>query len=321
LIILWGEIPTGTVADIYLPAVNADEILQMASLMYTTNRLAKVDANTIRCQTGTATFIPIPSGGGVNFAGLLTVEFPSGIQKGQLFNVTVRQVTSTIGRTSVIQLIPGQTIPRGAPPALSMKPLSGKAKGKPAVPQVTAAPDPGIINWRRVLGIFELKVPVSTKSELLASEEGLLSILRWIEKSIPTQSRWYDVFQRYVGQVAGRVRGMGGDPAEISPSPTGEGRKRHHYGKQSEHKGQGESELSFTGKIAALIYDRFGDFEGFILDTEDGNRRFAAREPEIEQVVNRAWAERIVTSVSVKLDAPHRPEEIVLHCPPRPFEH
>ena len=67
------------------------------------------------------------------------------------------------------------------------------------------------------------------------------------------------------------------------------------------------------------VFDRFGDFEGFILDTEDGNRRFKAREPEIEQVVNRCWSERILTSVFVELDAPHRPEEIVLHCPPRPF--
>ena len=81
----------------------------------------------------------------------------------------------------------------------------------------------------------------------------------------------------------------------------------------------GERRVEFEGKVAALVYDRFGDFEGFILDTEDGNRRFRAREPEIEQVVNRCWSERILTSVFVELDAPHRPEEIVLHCPPRPF--
>ena len=36
---------------------------------------------------------------------------------------------------------------------------------------------------------------------------------------------------------------------------------------------------------------------------------------------NRAWAERILTSVSVEKHAPQRPEEIVLHSPPRPLMH
>ena len=80
-----------------------------------------------------------------------------------------------------------------------------------------------------------------------------------------------------------------------------------------------ERRLAFTGKVVSLVYDRFGDFCGFVLDTEDGDRRFAAREPEIERVVNRAWTERILTSVFVERHAPHRPEEIVLHSPPRPL--
>ena len=77
--------------------------------------------------------------------------------------------------------------------------------------------------------------------------------------------------------------------------------------------------MEFTGKVVSLVYDRFGDFCGFVLDTEDGRRRFAAREPEIEMVVNRAWEERILTSVFVERHALHRPEEIVLHSPPRPL--
>ena len=83
----------------------------------------------------------------------------------------------------------------------------------------------------------------------------------------------------------------------------------------------GERREAFTGKVVSIVYDRFGDFCGFVLDTEDGARRFAAREPEIERVVNRAWAERILTSVFVEKHAPHRPEEIVLHSPPRPLMH
>ena len=36
---------------------------------------------------------------------------------------------------------------------------------------------------------------------------------------------------------------------------------------------------------------------------------------------NRAWAERILTSVFVEKHAPHRPEEIVLHSAPPPLIH
>jgi hypothetical protein len=57
------------------------------------------------------------------------------------------------------------------------------------------------------------------------------------------------------------------------------------------------------------------------LDTEHGARRFAAHEPEIERVVNRARAEHILTSVRVEVNAPHRPEEIVLHSAPPPLLH
>jgi hypothetical protein len=39
-----------------------------------------------------------------------------------------------------------------------------------------------------------------------------------------------------------------------------------------------EPREAFTGKVVSLIYDGFGDFRGFVLDTEDGTRRFAARE-------------------------------------------
>jgi hypothetical protein len=82
-----------------------------------------------------------------------------------------------------------------------------------------------------------------------------------------------------------------------------------------------EQRLAFTGKVVRLVYERFGDFCGFVLDTEDGARRFDAREPEIERVVNRAWAQRILTSVFAERHAPHRPEEILLHSPPRPLTH
>src|SRR5439155_8331897 len=80
------------------------------------------------------------------------------------------------------------------------------------------------IEWRRVLGAFQITIPVSTKAGLLDREERLLSVLRWIAEAIPSDNRWYPVFVRYLGQVGDRVTGLGGDPDQIVASPDGTGR-------------------------------------------------------------------------------------------------
>lgn len=74
----------------------------------------------------------------------------------------------------------------------------------------------------------------------------------------------------------------------------------------------------FIGKVNGLIYDHFGDFEGFLLETDDHEHRFRSHERRIEDLVKRAWAERIATSVFVHRHEPHRPRSVVLHgMPPR----
>lgn len=70
-------------------------------------------------------------------------------------------------------------------------------------------------------------------------------------------------------------------------------------------------EHRFVGKVESLTYDRFGDFESFTLETNDGAlRRFDSREPHVEELVRHALEER--TRISVKVDAHHsqRPSSI-----------
>jgi hypothetical protein len=69
----------------------------------------------------------------------------------------------------------------------------------------------------------------------------------------------------------------------------------------------------YTGKIEALVYDHFGDFDGFVLELHDGEtRRFESREGEIEELVREAWEDRIVTTVVVETEHRHRPLSILL---------
>lgn len=145
---------------------------------------------------------------------------------------------------------------------------------------------------------------------MLASEEQLLFILKWIELSIPKTDRWYLVFKRYVSQVGQMVQGLGGNSGQIEPSPIGQGQPTQPLPPD-------ESPKTFTGKVMSLIFDRFGDFEGFQLDTEEGNRRFDSRERDIAVLVNRVWRERIRIAVVVENDTPLQPMQIIFLQPPK----
>jgi hypothetical protein len=295
LMIDWGDTPHGSEAQIYLPAVDADTVLAMADRMYTTHRLRRVDAHTLSCRTGGVSYVPVPAGGDINYAGLLSLDLPPALHEGRMFSVVVRQVTNAFGT---------QLPPPPPPPAIAARRLAA-AVGAPAE-----------IEWRRVLGAFQLTIPVRTKEVLLLTEERDLSVLRWIAEAIPHHNRWHPVFHRYLSQIAGRVTAFGGNPTQILPSPTGEGRVKPRPPERP-----GEARVAHTGKIAGLIFDHFGDFEGFLLETEEGERTFHSREKEIEQLAERAWRERLRITVWAERDQPHRPLSIIIRQPPAPFWH
>jgi len=70
----------------------------------------------------------------------------------------------------------------------------------------------------------------------------------------------------------------------------------------------------------SVFYDRFGDFSGFLLLTEEGHEHsFHAREREIEALVRKAWSERMVITVFVHGHNLHWPVSIALRRAPRPL--
>jgi hypothetical protein len=66
LMIDWNTVPVGSVAHLYLPAATSDQVLSLASRMYTYHNLTRADDHTIRTVTGAVTYIPIPPGSGAN---------------------------------------------------------------------------------------------------------------------------------------------------------------------------------------------------------------------------------------------------------------
>ena len=302
LLIFWNNTPEGSIATLYLPAVPASEILRLATGAFQTHQLTVINAHTLQFPVGGVTIIPIPQGTARN-AGLLSVELPPGIRRGDRYDIVVRQVTEAHATT--------RPSPPPPPPI-----------GIPEADTHLAAVErpPRTFSWRRQAGAFQIAIVISTREQILLSEERLLSWLLWIQKSIPVNNRWYLVFNRYIDLVGGRVRGFGGDPGKIQPSPTGDVPGWPDKGKGGDDDFELLEGPHCTGKVTGVIYDRFGDFAGFVLLTLGGHEhRFRSQEDEIEDLVHRAWLERILITVYPDRHDPHWPKSIVLrrHPPKR----
>jgi hypothetical protein len=71
-----------------------------------------------------------------------------------------------------------------------------------------------------------------------------------------------------------------------------------------------------TGKVTGVCYDRFGDFEGFLLETESGHERaYRAREAALEKQVRFAWLDRAVITVISRDGQPDVPVTVILRRP------
>jgi hypothetical protein len=270
----WGNTPAGSPAALYLPQVSADEVLALAEQLYSTRRLHKLDTNTIGCTSGSVSYVPVPPGSGKGFAGLLTVDLPPTVRTGQRFKIVVRRITSQQDKFEEEQ--------------------------RRAV--------------RYVTGAFQINIPVSTASRLLAPEENLLAVFKWKLGQLPVTNRWHPVLKQYVEEVSGRVAGFGGNPQAIPPSPAGFPVPGHKPGGGPEPGHTVES----LGKVTGLIFDRFGDFTGFTLETEHGHhRRYHSTEDAIEDLVRRAWLDRYVVLVAADAAEREVPASIVLRRAPR----
>ncbi len=193
--------------------------------------------NSMVCKVGDVTYIPIPGPRALNIPGLLSIELPPTVVKGQKFTITIHQIS-----------------------------------GYP----------------RRIIGSFQLTIPVHTAVDILPMEVRKLSVLRHIGESIPTTNRWHHVWTRYLGEISDRVKGLGGNPDDIFPSPTGEGRPIP----------PDTTDRNFlTGRVIRILYDCFGSFEGFVLRTCEGEHIFRACGKGIEEVIYKACRYELVLTV------------------------
>ena len=283
LMINWGDTPIGSIASLYWPQVNAAQVLDLADKRYAFHDLTASDPHTIQCKvTRGLTYVPIPPQAGEKFAGLLTLELPQTVVKGQLFTIIVRRVTTFTEPPPVVIK---------SPAARHSPPVSPKAQRQPAgKPAPAKAAPPAPRTWRYIAGAFQVNIPVKTDAEILPFDMNTLSIFKWRLQVMPPSNRWYPVLQRYIGYISDRIDGLGGNSASVPASPTG-----------LDHPvvPPAKTRTEFTGKVCEVLYDCFGDFEGFVLSDCLGHHTFKTRERGIGEIVLRACRQRTRLTVYV----------------------
>ena len=306
LMIDWGNIPSGSMVSIYWPQVNAADVVALAMKRYAYPFLTATDAHTIRCLSNKGvTYIPIPTGevGGQSFAGLFTVDLSEALRSGNAYRITVRRITSR--QVSAVV---------GRQPTTGAQPVAGQAQvgGVQPVNPVAGVVERGL-NWRYIVGLFQVSIPVGTAAMLLPQEENLLAILKWRQTLLPASNKWYPVLTRYISYVAARVKGLGGDPQTIPASPNGYQGTLGVITTGNGHPEPVGAIEEITGKVRGLIFDRWGDFDGFSLETKKGELiNFFGREKRMEEIVRQAWSERILLGIFVDPAQPRWPMSIVM---------
>ncbi len=312
LMIDWGNVPRGSVCSIYWPGVSAAEVIALARTWGGASGLSMSELNTLTLTVDSGvSYLPIPTGAGQNFAGLLTLELPVGIRTGQEFEVLVRRVSTKFGRKAAP---PPQVQELNAPAAKARR--TRKAAASTAV---DAAVEPGeseraaLVAWRYVVGSFIVRVPVSTGERMLVPEQITLAIMKWRLAHLSPGDRWAPVLKRYIEYSSARLDGVGGDsskvPASLTWVPELPGGKKH--GEGDGHHGTRDREL--CGKVAEVIFDCHGDFEGFVLDGCCDGKLFRSRERGVAELVLRACRENLTVCVWLCHDS-DRIEGLALGC-------
>ena len=308
----WGIFPRGHSAQIYLPAVQSSDIIATADRLYAGHRLTRLDDHTVGCETGGVTYVPIPPGGTINYAGLLSVDVPNAVKQGQVLDVVVRQLTNTSGRR------PAPTPP---PPQIQAR-------------RVAAAPP-------RPLRPGELPAVIAAETPPLVADAAVEDLIRWrrvrrLPARHPGQGPLHPSSERRARSLRPALDRQG-DPAAkplVSRLPALSRRDRRPRLRLRRQPGADHALANRRRRAQTpaqrrrpLLHgqDRRPDLrpvrrlQGFILQTEHASHKFRSRERDIKNLVETAWRERLRLTVCTKPGDPHCPASIILCEPPTPI--
>jgi hypothetical protein len=210
MMIEWNNVPPNSICQIYWPAINATDVVNLANKYSSGEQLSVVDAHTIRLRTTVGfSYLPIPPSAGDNFAGLITLDLPMTIVAGQKYLVTLRRLTGIGARmTPPPPLIAVHSRPPAGStttealdqPPPSTTAISAAASGHkvsifaPALPVTNPVfpplPDPYAYHYRVETGSFALTIPVTSADNIVHYEIDTLAIMKYRLANMATTDRW-----------------------------------------------------------------------------------------------------------------------------------
>lgn len=334
LMLEWARpVPRGMRVELYLPGISSQAVLDLANRYYNRHDLSLIDEHTIGLGAGGTRYVPLPVTLDAQ-PGVIAAYFPPGVKKGQRFDCLVRQVTNAMRRAPAPKTRTrrldreeaaklARELARQPQPGVTLF-ASGTmldlATDQPVLVQVTNAEDISRVTsrrWRQIGGAFQLGIPVDNAAGMLVPNQRLLSVMKWRAQFLRPSDRWFQAFNRYAALLGAKVGALGGDPERVLATPggiwpgltdsdgdgpggakpdTGGSGDLPDYGGWLPDDDQGSGFV--TGKVSGLLYDHFGDFEGFTIETFNGRHvRFFSRENAIEERAREAWVARHVVTV------------------------
>lgn len=252
LLLTWSRaIPDDSFARIHIPGWKAQDVVTLADRLYPRHAIRAIDAHTIEIPAGGMRYVPLPRSL-YRHTGVLTVDLPPGIRKGQRFDVSVRQITNRgrkvrwpQPRVEEITLLEAARLLDAAGGARATAAFKRgvfdlgdnralvtdlsvfDAEGDHAL--LIEHPDPALIAkaaaearmWRETIGAFQLGIPVSTRKDMLLDHMRLFSLMQWRLAHVPRQSRWHATMRHYVQLLSDKVQALGGNPWEVPATPDG----------------------------------------------------------------------------------------------------
>jgi hypothetical protein len=290
LMIDWGGIPQGSTASIFWPGVNAADVVALAHQWGGTTDIKATEVHTLSLTVaGGVSYVPIPTGSGDNFAGLITVEVPLGVRAGQQFEVVVRRVASRLSKRVRQEPVPQlNSAPVLKPDKKTKPPVKGDGE--------VGASRGDIYRWRYVVGSFVVRIPVTTGEHMLIPEQMTLATMKFKYANLPLGSRWAPVLERYIKYSSERLDAIGGNAASVPASLTW---KPTFTGEEGGGSGGHGHERQVCGKVVEVLFDCHGHFEGFVLDECCERRVIRSREKGVADLV--LMAARKNLSICVRL--------------------
>ena len=335
LMIDWGQVPLGSTAHIYWPAVDATAVLTLARTLYGSTSLTASDAHTVDAPgdpRGDLRADPAghrgqlrraaddrPADDGDLRAGVRR-RHPAGHHPaaGSHRHPRLRGAAhrdGTVDGAEGLGREEGAAARRTATKAAAhgagtgreeddvgrhrADPTTGHRAASPQAPPAAAyRKGPLMTNWRYVTGTFQVKIPVTTAAVMLWPDENTLAIVRWRLTQMQPTNRWVPVLTRYAEYLAARIDGLGGDSTSIQPSPDGA---------PPTGSVRGEDAHTHAGRVVDVTFDCYGELEGFTIEACCGGRHtFPAREPGVRDLVLRALKERLTLVLVTEDDKSER---------------